>query len=183
MPADGFPVVSNTIGAQMLQYENASRFVDAMCKYEECGDSTPIALVVEEYLKIEEGKTEKVLNQDEDKEVGKNLNKIVEAKSRAVATDMLADRKKVMEDLYGSFESSNEDGQAEEEKAHENTFKSPCIAHLVPSVSFPDKVPQIPNASPSCPKRKSAVIRLSFKRRSCDGDETTEFCKYTSDLL
>lgn len=172
---DGFPAVSSATGADMLQYENASRFVDAMCKYEESGDSTPIALVVEEYFKREEGKTAEVLNQDGDKEAHKTL----EPKSRARVKDMFTDRQKVSENSSGSFKSLNENAQETEEEFHEGAMKqmkSPGLSHLVPSVSFKEKTPQVPSTSASCPKRKSAVIRLSFKRRSYDGDETTEFC-------
>ncbi|XP_020257590.1 uncharacterized protein LOC109834090 isoform X2 [Asparagus officinalis] len=154
---DGLPAVNNAIGAQVLQYENASRFVDAMCRYEECGDSTPIALVVEEIFKREEGKTE-VLSQDDDKDTDSDFGTITN---------------------NGSFNILNKDEQGAEGYCNENTLKqttSTDIRGLAPSVSFSDKIPQIPNASPLAPKRKSAVIKLSFKRKSCEGEETMEVC-------
>lgn len=171
MSIDGIPVTSNAIGAQVLEYENASRIVDAMCKYEECGNSTPIALVVEEYFKREEGKSE-VLSQDEDKEPDKGL--------RARGAGASIERTVVLEEPCDIFKSLNEDGCEAAEKSHEDgskQIKLPNTHHLVPSFSFNEKTPQVPSASAPCPKRKSAVIKLSFKRRSCDGEETTEFCK------
>lgn len=41
------------------ELEDATYVVDAMCKYEECEDSTPIALVVEKYFKNEKDKVDK----------------------------------------------------------------------------------------------------------------------------
>lgn len=57
---------------------------------------------------------------------------------------------------------------------------------LAPSISFNDKmfkINQMQNPPPSCQVRKSAVIRLSYKRKSCEMDEDNEFCKNTVRLL
>ncbi|KAJ0973758.1 hypothetical protein J5N97_015723 [Dioscorea zingiberensis] len=135
---DVFPIVSNSIGAQMLQYENASRFVDAMCKLEEFCDASPRHLAVDQFVKRD--------GTDDSKEaVGfKAMNP--QGRKRPV-------------DSYGSLKDFKDD-------KHDVGEKSNRI----------DKKQHIPSASPPCQKRKSAVIRLAYKRKSCDGDETTEFC-------
>ncbi|KAL5553709.1 hypothetical protein UlMin_041110 [Ulmus minor] len=58
--------------------------------------------------------------------------------------------------------------------AQENNLKS-CLPCLLPSVSFNDKNLQ-PSSSPQHPQRKSTLIMLSYKRKSLDGNEKTEFC-------
>ncbi|KAJ0973788.1 hypothetical protein J5N97_015753 [Dioscorea zingiberensis] len=135
---DVFPIVSNSIGAQMLQYENASRFVDAMCKLEEFCDASPRHLAVDQFVKRD--------GTDDSKEaVGfKAMNP--QGRKRPVES-------------YGSLKDFKDD-------KHDVGEKSNRI----------DKKQHIPSASPPCQKRKSAVIRLAYKRKSCDGDETTEFC-------
>ncbi|XP_019705906.1 uncharacterized protein [Elaeis guineensis] len=171
---DYFPSVGSAIGTQMLQFENASRFVDGMCKFEEFYDDTQIALAVEQYLKRDEGRTEKPLSKDEIP-----MRKADEAKFTTQGTDICTKKKNILDDLHCSFKGSKEDKHDTGEKTHENTLKqmtSSCTPQLVHSVSFNDKIEQINCASPPCQKRKSGVIKLSFNRKSKDGDETTEFC-------
>ncbi|CAH2079873.1 unnamed protein product [Thlaspi arvense] len=69
-------------------------------------------------------------------------------------------KKKLLDHTVGSFK-----GLKEQDK----TLKS-NISWLMPTVSFNDKALN----SPTSQKRKSSVYRLSFKRRSCDGEEVTE---------
>ncbi|KAK1293695.1 hypothetical protein QJS10_CPB17g00674 [Acorus calamus] len=166
---DCFPTVgSNVVGnTQMLQYENASRLVDAMCKLEEYVDSTPVALAVEHYLKLEGGKPEKLLSKEETKD----------AQSRVSAAELCINKKRALEDP--NFNCPKEDRGDSGERTHDNALKqttATCKPKLVPSVSFNDKIMQPPNVSPISQRKKSTVIRLSFKRTSYDGDETTEFC-------
>lgn len=175
-PVDYFPSVGSAIGTQKLQFENASRFVDGMCKFEEFCDDTQITLAVEQYLKRDGGRIEKPSSKDEIP-----LGKADEAKFNMQCTDVCAKRKKILEDLHGSSKGSKEDRHDTGEKAHENTLKqmtSSCTPQLVHSVSFNDKIEQINCSSPPCQKRKSGVIKLSFNRKSKDGDETTELCKH-----
>ncbi|KAJ4826294.1 hypothetical protein Tsubulata_004045 [Turnera subulata] len=64
-------------------------------------------------------------------------------------------KKKSLEKSFSSFKSVKED----------------LPPRLVPSVSFNDKI-----ISTSAPKKKLQVFRLSFKRRSCDGEDASEQC-------
>lgn len=60
-----------------------------------------------------------------------------------------------------------DDKNDHEEKAPQSLLKS-VLPRLVPSVSFNDKT------GPQSQRKKSSVIRLSFKRKSVDGEETNE---------
>ncbi|KAK1273653.1 hypothetical protein QJS04_geneDACA007917 [Acorus gramineus] len=165
---DFFPTVANAIGnTQMLQYENASRYVDAMSKFEEFVDGTPVALAVEHLLKVEGVKADELLSKEDAKEV----------ESRVSASELCLKRKGQFEDP--SLNLKKEDKCDSEEKTNHNALKratATCKTRLVPSMSFNDKTAQPPNVSPFSQRKKSTVIRLSFKRSSYDGDETTEFC-------
>ncbi|XP_042500236.1 uncharacterized protein LOC122078348 [Macadamia integrifolia] len=167
---DCFPSVGNVVGnisnSQVLQYESASCYVDTGCKYEGFYES---------YLKIDGGKA---VNKEEYNEAdgfpvasaqGYELSYL------GKANEVCMKRKKVLDDPYGSFNGLKEDKQDSEEKSQENNLKS-CLPRLVPTFSFNDK--NQPPASPvaQSQKKKSTVIRLSFKRKSCDGDEMIEFC-------
>ncbi|RWW85840.1 hypothetical protein BHE74_00005448 [Ensete ventricosum] len=182
--------INGSIGTQMLQYENASLLVDAVCKFEEHLDTTPIALAVEQHIETDEGKTEKLLSNDECEDADRleivnpqgfdiQLEKVDEAKLRN-QTESCTKMKKVLGDICGSFKGLKEIRHDTEENFRDSTLKqlsSSCAPHLVPSISFNDKIQQFPTTSPQCQKRRSAVIRVSIKRKSKDGDETTEFCK------
>ncbi|XP_072989823.1 uncharacterized protein [Typha latifolia] len=180
---DCFPSV-HTMGTQMAPSENASCFVDAMCKFEEFCDTAPIAFAVEQYLKRDDGKTEKNANNDELNDVDRpttikpqscelSVAKVEEARLRNQCKDVPPKRKKSLASSFGSFKGSR-GKHKKEEKSHE--IKAPSrLRKLLPSVSFNDKSQQLPNVSSPCQKRKSAVIRLSYKRSSCGGEETTEF--------
>ncbi|KAK1305583.1 hypothetical protein QJS10_CPA10g02066 [Acorus calamus] len=151
----------------MLQYENASRYVDTMSKFEEFVDGNPVALAVEHLLKVEGVKTDKLLSKEDAKEV----------ESRVSASELCIKRKGQFEDP--SFSLKKEDKCDSEEKTYHNALKhatATCKPRLVPSMSFNDKTAQPPNVSPFSQRKKSTVIRLSFKRSSYGGDETTEFC-------
>lgn len=148
---DCFPSVSNAIGnrssTQMMQYESASCLMDAMCKFEEFNGSAPLPFAVEQYLKMDGGKADEI-------------------KSRATGAEFCTKRKKVLDDPYGSFNGRKEDRQDTGIKTLQTTVS--CLPRLVPTVSFNDKT--------LLPQRKSAVIRMSFKRKSHDREEATEFC-------
>lgn len=64
----------------------------------------------------------------------------------------------------GSFKGLKDGKISLEENTQENTRKSSSLHRLVPTVSF--------NNRPS--KKLSTIFRLSFKRKSCDAEESTE---------
>ncbi|CAL9128722.1 unnamed protein product [Musa textilis] len=78
---------------------------------------------------------------------------------------------------YGNasrFNKHSKEGHETEDKSRVNKTSS-CVCKVVPSASFNDKIQQ-PNACLPCQKKMSAVINLSYKRKSFDGEELTEFC-------
>ncbi|EYU44142.1 hypothetical protein MIMGU_mgv1a0062862mg, partial [Erythranthe guttata] len=79
-------------------------------------------------------------------------------------------RKKNLDRAHVSFNGVKDDKNDHEEKVPRNLLKT-VLPRLVPSVSFNDK---INNGGPQPQRKKSAVIRLSFKRKSIDGEETNE---------
>lgn len=162
MSADRFSSVGTAIGnissGQVLQYESSSRIVDGKCKYEEYHES---------YVKIDGHKTSK-----EEYKESKGFA-VISTQGYEVSRLGKADesrRKKLLGNSYGSFKGLREDRR----DSQENTLKS-GLPRLVPSVSFNDKI-----LTGSAPKKKLAVFRLSFKRKSSDGEETTQHCKYLS---
>ncbi|KAF9623494.1 hypothetical protein IFM89_003110 [Coptis chinensis] len=166
---DCVPTVGNAVeNISGLPYENAACFKDARCKYGEFYESTPTSFAVERYLKIDGGETES-LGKDENKEgdaFAVNLSRL------GKVDEICSKSKKALQDSFRSFK-LKEDKHDPEEKNHENTLKS-CLPRLVPAVSFNDK--NLPPSSPNAPRKKSAVYRVSFKRKSYDGEEATEFC-------
>ncbi|KAA8547954.1 hypothetical protein F0562_004383 [Nyssa sinensis] len=91
-------------------------------------------------------------------------------------------RKKKLDRSYGSFNCVKEDRYDSAEKTQGNILKS-GLRRLVPSVSFNDKIINAPSLGPQSQRKKSAVIRLSFKRKSVDGEETNEYCASKRFLL
>ncbi|XP_073006303.1 uncharacterized protein [Typha latifolia] len=177
---DPLPAVTNAIGTKLLLSEETSCFVDAVHNFEEFFDCCPVALAVEEYLKRDIGRRQKFLHEDEIREpnTSKTIHpeghsisvpKVEEENGRTKGTENVTKLKNV-EDLAGNFKDLKEDSHDRQEKA----VTSSCTPRLVLSGNSSSKIQPISSDSPRCQKRKSAVIRLSFKRRSYDGDETTE---------
>ncbi|KAL6520413.1 hypothetical protein OROMI_032593 [Orobanche minor] len=98
------------------------------------------------------------------------MDNIIEYHEKYLKSDESgARRKKNLDLVHVSFNGVKDERNDRVEKAPESLFKS-VLPKLVPSVSFNDKI----NAGQQSPRKKSAVIRLSFKRRSIDGGETNE---------
>lgn len=153
-------------GGQVVQYETSSCFVDGLHKIEEYHGS---------YLKIDGGKTEKFLSKDEYKE--SNRYAVISSQGYELSClgkndEVYTTRKKVLEHS-GSFNGLKEEKHDFGEKTHDINLKL-GLPRLVPCLSFNDKIMNPP--SPQSQRRKSTVIRLSFKRKSCDGDEKTGYC-------
>ncbi|KAL8117166.1 hypothetical protein AgCh_015176 [Apium graveolens] len=94
-------------------------------------------------------------------------------------TEMLVDRDGI-KDLDGfkltkKFNGGKDDQHDFEEK---NLVKKYSLSPLE-TVNFNDIVVNASNPGRQSQKRKSKVIRLSFKRTSVDGDETTEICSWS----
>ncbi|XVE83742.1 hypothetical protein DITRI_Ditri16bG0110800 [Diplodiscus trichospermus] len=161
---DSFQAAGNAIGnissGQVLQYECSSCFVDGKCKYEEYHES---------YLKIDGGK----MSKDELKE--SNRFSLISSPCQELlcfgkADDICNRRKKLLDHSYGSFKGLIEDKRNSEEKMLRSG-----LSRMVPSLSFNGKI-VTPTMAPQSQRKKSTVFRLSFKRRSCDGEDKLEEC-------
>ncbi|KAA8530400.1 hypothetical protein F0562_005109 [Nyssa sinensis] len=158
---DCFPNISS---GQVLQYETSSCFVDNKCKYKEYH---------ERYLKIDGRKS---------KDGCKEANGFAlintqgyELSHVGKSEEFCSKRKKKLDRSYGSFNCAKENKCDSVEKTQENILKS-GLPQLVPSVSFNDKIINATSPVPQSQKKKSAIIRLSLKRKSVDREETNAYC-------
>ncbi|XP_042443047.1 uncharacterized protein LOC122028095 isoform X1 [Zingiber officinale] len=158
---DCIPSANATV-AQPLQYENASCCMEDVCL------STPLTVVPT----INCFPADRLVNSC--RSFRELPSKVEEARDRAQGADIYTKKKKGLNESYGGLKGSKEVHETDD-KSHVNKA-SLHICNLVPSVCFNNKVQQMPNASPPCQKKRSAVIRLSYKRKSYDGEEITEFC-------
>ena len=88
---------------------------------------------------------------------------------------------KVVSNTFSTVNIMEQEKNKREDKGHESALEhmtASILPRLVPPVGFSDKVQSL-GVSPSPMGKKSAVIRFSFKRKSCEGEETT-FCEYLS---
>ncbi|CAL8159483.1 unnamed protein product [Prunus armeniaca] len=173
---DGFPLASNPVGnissGQVLQHERSARFVDNECKYEE----------YQSYMIIDGGKSDKIRGKDELRE--SNRFSLIDTQGYELshlgkADEVCSKRKNILDHSYGSFKGLTEDGRDSNEKIQDNALKS-GLSQLVPSVSFNDKIlisKCTQSLVPQSQRKPSVVSRLSFKRRSCDAEETIEQCQ------
>ncbi|XP_061358091.1 protein ENHANCED DISEASE RESISTANCE 2-like [Gastrolobium bilobum] len=149
---DGFQLVGNTNGnissGQVHQYERSACFVDNNHQYEEYHES---------YVKVDGGKS--------DRSKGKDENGFAPISTQSYGVSRLNKSHK-------SFKGIKEYKHTLEEKSQENTLK-PGLPLLAPS----DKIKNGPSKGVQSLKMQSSIFRLSFKRRSCDVEETTELCQ------
>ncbi|CAN6470248.1 unnamed protein product [Victoria cruziana] len=151
---DCFPTITSSLGSQVVPYDGTSCLVDAMCKIEEFSDAFINA-------------------QDYDfAHLGMD-----ETKPRNSRFEATVRRKRGLEEVHGNLNLLKEDVLNTEEKVCDQQLKPKslsCLPRLVPTVSFNDKHLPISPGPPS-QMRKSAVIRLSFKRLS-NVNEATKIC-------
>ncbi|XP_022144447.1 uncharacterized protein LOC111014130 isoform X2 [Momordica charantia] len=160
---DGFSIVGNAMenlqSGQVLQFErSAACFMENRCKYEEFCES---------YMKIDGGKAKKMIGKENNIE-DSSTYAIVSAPGYGLSCLAKAEaKKKLLDHSYGSFKGLKVD-------AHEDNSS---FRKLVSAASFNEKI--LNSSHPSHPphKMQSAVYRLSFRRRSCDGGEPNEHCE------
>ncbi|XP_050380154.1 protein ENHANCED DISEASE RESISTANCE 2 [Argentina anserina] len=105
------------------------------------------------YTKIDGGK---VMGKDEHRDSNRFPHTSVQG----------VDRKQLLDQSRGSFKGLREDRRNSNEKSG--------LARLIHSLSFNDKNL---HAQTNSQRKPSSVFRLSFKRRSCDAEETNEQCQ------
>jgi hypothetical protein len=171
--------MSNSAGTQLKQCEDASSIADAIQKFERIFDGSSVAQAVEQYLKdankpdrsrrvgMQESERPKVANQ-EPCDVSNGM--VDEAKTRNEGIKILTKLRRD-EDGCNTLKSVN-DG----EKVNESIFKGLTPVHTPRQAN--SKVQPLAVASPRGQKKKSAVVRLSFKTQSFDGEQTTEICRF-----
>lgn len=138
----------------------------------------------EKHLTIYNGKTESFLLLDGVIEPNNSTLTTTQGKELAgpVKTDEYGTKmKKILERTLVSFNGVKDDQNDHEQKAPEKLLKS-VLPRLVPTVSFNDKVTSTIGAGSQSQRRKSTVIRLSFKRKSVDGEEINGICEYRLSL-
>lgn len=175
------PAMSNPAGTQFIQCEDASSIADAIQKFERIFDGSSVAHAVGQYLKdankmdrsrqgnMQESERPKIANPEStDVKDGEKDGMVEEAKTKN-------DGNKIPIKLRRGDDACNtlksvKDG----EKVHESIFKS--LTPVCTPRHATNKVQPLAVASPRGQKKKSAVVRLSLKRQSFDGDQTTEIC-------
>ncbi|KAG0479289.1 hypothetical protein HPP92_009981 [Vanilla planifolia] len=168
---------ANVISNQMKQFENAALCVNAMCTFEDC-DCSSVTSAVENYLKGDAIKAQKKTIFDgcnDDNIIGNQQRNEVPTRQideHKPQVEIHLKEKTILDSSDGSFRGLQDGRHCKEHESEENMSKQmacSCLAPSLPSVSLSDTYQQ-------CPKRKSTVVKLPFKRKSYDGDETTEIC-------
>ena len=170
---------------QLLQCEDSSCIADCFHKFEKIFDGSCVAQAVGQYL------TRDANNMDKSSQTGvqeAERLKITSSETYDVFSAKVEEAKirneggvKMLTKLRRGEEACNtlksfKDG----EKCHESIFKS-----LTPVCTprHANKVQPLGVASPRSQKKKSGVVRLSFTRKSFDGEQTTEICEFSSDVF
>lgn len=170
------PAISNSAGTQLIQCEDASSIADAIQKFVRNFDGSSVAQAVGQYLKrdanIIEAERPKVASPET---CDVSSGKVEEAKTRNEGI-------KILPKFRRGDEACNtlkpfKDG----DKPHESIFKS--LTPVCTPRHANNKVQPLAVASPRGQKKKSAVVRLSFKRQSFDGEQTTQICSSRKYLI
>ncbi|KAF2939897.1 uncharacterized protein [Oryza sativa Japonica Group] len=126
-----------------MKSENASRFADALSRIGDLCRGVPMTLSVEQYLK-----------RDNSNDPDRRSQSMAMCATRCLPSSF-------------SFKGLKEANDADEKSKESSTPSR--IRKLLHSFSFNDKMQQLTCGSPA--KKKSTVIRLSYKRTSCDDYE------------
>lgn len=162
---DFFPYIPNV---PVIQYETSSCFLDSKHNFKEYHDK---------YLKVDNCKTELLLSTDGLKDLkgltfvntqGKELAGFVKNEESGTK------KKKNLDRAFVSFNGIKDDKIYGDEKTPQDLLNS-VFPRLLPSLSFNDKINLASSSGPQSQRKKSTtVIRLSFKRKSVDREETNE---------
>ncbi|KZV43400.1 hypothetical protein F511_21992 [Dorcoceras hygrometricum] len=153
----------------LVQYETSSCFLDNKRNFKEYHDK---------YLKVENCKTKKFLSNDRVKDL-KGCTFVntqgIELAGFLKSEESCTRKKKNLDRAFVSFNGIKDDKIYGDEKTPQDLLKS-VFPRLLPSVSFNDKINLASSSGPQSQRKKSTtVIRLSFKRKSVDAEETNEF--------
>lgn len=165
---DCFPIGNNEVEnmscPQKSQFDNAACLKEPRYKYGQFYERTPTSFAVERYLMIDGADTENLCKDE--------YNPVL--CSQGYDLSCLGKVEDICTKTRKSFKDNacKEDKRDSVEKIPENTLKS-RLPRLAQTVSFNDKT-KLPT-SPGGTRRKSAVYRVSFKRKSYDGEEATEY--------
>jgi hypothetical protein len=169
---------------QLLQCDDASCIADCIQKFEKIFDGSSVAQAVGQYL------TRDANNMDKSSQAGMQEAerlKIASSEASNVFSAKVEEAKtrneggvKMLTKLRRGDEGNALKSFKEGEKCHESIFKS-----LTPVCTprHANKVQPLGVASPRGQKKKSGVVRLSFTRKSFDGEQTTEICEFFSDVF
>ncbi|CAN6289088.1 unnamed protein product [Urochloa humidicola] len=128
---------------QNKQYDSASRFADALSRIGEICRGAPMTLSVEQYLKRDNGD-----------DPGRRSQSLSVCATKCLPTSF-------------SFKGSKDKNDTEDDNKESPTPSR--LRKLLHSISFNDKMQQLTGGSPA--KKKSTVIRVSYKTTSCDNYE------------
>ncbi|KAJ1296655.1 hypothetical protein BS78_01G318900 [Paspalum vaginatum] len=128
---------------QEKQYDSASRFADALSRIGDICRGVPMTLSVEQYLKRDNGD-----------DPGRRSQSMSVCAGKCLPSSF-------------SFKGLKDKNDADDDNKESPTPSR--LRKLLHSISFNDRMQQLTGGSPS--KKKSTVIRLSYKTTSCDDYE------------
>ncbi|GJN35282.1 hypothetical protein PR202_gb24035 [Eleusine coracana subsp. coracana] len=164
-----------------IQCEDASSIADAIQKFERIFDGSSVAHAVGQYLNdankmdrsrqanMQESERPKIANPESCDVKDREKDGMVEEAKTKNDGNKIPIKLRRGDDACNTLKSVK-DG----EKVHESIFKS--LTPVCTPRHATNKVQPLAVASLRGQKKKSAVVRLSLKRQSFDGDQTTEIC-------